>query len=197
MYQRRIEIPVLRTFILDPVHGCAERLLAVVFKPRWQTVLRRIAQQLNEVGVPYTVVGGTSVALHGVSISVADIDIETDAEGAYQFQELFTDHVVEAVALRESDRYRSHFGRFDFDDVIVEVMGDLCRREAEQWVPTAATTETVVTLDGVEVRVSWLEEEMLAYVRRGQLERAAACLLHCDQGRLLALLRGEHATDVL
>ena len=190
-------MPVLRAFILDPVHGCAERLLAVFFKPRWQTVLRRIAQQLNEAGVPYTVVGGTSVALHGVSISVADIDIETDAEGAYRFQELFTDHVVEAVALRESDRYRSHFGRFDFDDVIVEVMGDLCRREGEDWVPTAATTKTTVALGQVDVCVSWLEEETLACIRRGRLDRAARCLPHCDQRRLIALLRGEKATNVL
>jgi hypothetical protein len=64
-------------------------------------------------------------------------------------------------------------------------------------VPTAAQTETTVDLDGVPARTSWLEEETLAYIRRGRLERAARCLPHCDQGRLLSLLRGEHATGVL
>jgi len=54
-----------------------------------------------------------------------------------------------------------------------------------------------VDLDGVAVRVSWLEEETLAYIRRGRLERAARCLLRCDPDRLLALLRGELATGVL
>ena len=47
------------------------------------------------------------------------------------------------------------------------------------------------------VRVSWLEEEALAYIRRGRLERAALMLPHCDHARLVALLRGQVKTPVL
>jgi len=179
------------------IHGCVEHLLAIVVKPRWRTVLRQIARRLGGAEVAYKVVGGASIALHGVPVPVKDIDLETDAEGAYRFQAIFADHVVELVALRESETYRSHFGRFDFDGVTVEVMGDLHRREGEHWVPTAATTETTADLDGVPVRVSWLEEETLAYIRRGRLDRAAQCLPHCDHNRLLTLLHGEQATRVL
>lgn len=182
----------------DPsLHGGVEHLLVVALKPRWRAVLRRVARQLDQAGVAYRVVGGTSVVLHGVPIPAKDLDLETDAEGAYRFQALFAGYILESVALRESETYRSHFGRFDFDGVTVEVMGDLHRREAGGWVPTAATTETAVNLDGVLVRASWLEEETLAYIRRGRLERAAHCLPHCSQARLLALLRGEEATQVL
>lgn len=182
----------------DPsIHGCVEHLLVVAVKPLWRAVLRQIARRLNEAGVAYTLVGGASATLHGVAVPVNDLDIETDAEDAYRFQALFADHVVEPVALRENEVYRSHFGRFDFDGVAVEVIGDLRRREGERWVPTRAKTETTVNLDGVPVRVSWLEEETLAYIRRGRLDRVAQCLPHCDQGRLLALLRGEQAVGVL
>jgi S-adenosylmethionine-dependent methyltransferase len=182
----------------DPsLHGGVEHLLVVALKPRWRVALRRVARQLDQAGVAYRVVGGTSVVLHGVPIPVKDLDLETDAEGAYRFQALFAGYTLESVALRESETYRSHFGRFDFDGVSVEVMGDLHRREGEGWVSTATTTETTVNLDGVRVRVSWLEEETLAYIRRGRLERAAKCLPHCNQARLLALLRGEEATQVL
>jgi len=38
---------------------------------------------------------------------------------------------------------------------------------------------------------------MLAYVRRGKLERAAQALHRCDQARLLALLRGDVKTGVV
>ncbi|MEJ2556405.1 MAG: hypothetical protein P8186_09285 [Anaerolineae bacterium] len=120
----------------------------------------------------YRIVGGTSVVLHGVPIPVKDLDLETDVEGAYRFQALFAGYTLESVALHESEIYRSHFGRFDFDGVTVEVMGDLHRREAGGWVPTAGTTKTAVNLDGVLVRAFWLEEETLAYIRRGRLERA-------------------------
>jgi S-adenosylmethionine-dependent methyltransferase len=182
----------------DPsIHGCVEHLLAVAVKPLWRAVLRQIAQRLDESGVAYKLVGGASATLHGVPLPVRDLDLEMGAEDAYRFQTLFAGHVVEAVALRQNEVYRSHFGCFDFDGVVVEVIGNLHRREGEQWVPTAATTETTVDLDGVPVRVSWLEEETLAYVRRGRLDRVAQCLPHCDQDRLLALLRGEEAVGVL
>jgi ubiquinone/menaquinone biosynthesis C-methylase UbiE len=179
------------------IHGCVEHLLVVAHKPRWRAVLCQIARQLEEAGVPYKVVGGTSAALHGVPVPVKDLDLETDADGACRFQDLFTSYAVEPVTLSETESYRSHFGRFDFDGVTVEVMGDLHRREAGDWVPTATATESVVYLDGVPVRVSWLEEEVLAYIRRGRLDRAALCLSHCDHGRLMALLRGDRTTSVL
>ena len=182
----------------DPcIHGCVEHLLVVAHKPRWRSVLRQIAQRLIDAGLIYKVVGGASIALHAVPILVNDLDIETDGQGAYLFQTLFPHRVIDPVSLRESETYRSHLGRFDFDGVMVEVMGDLERREGDGWVPTAARTDTRVNLDGVPVHTSWLEEELLAYIRRGRLERASQCLSHCDQVRLLALLRGEQAIGVL
>jgi S-adenosylmethionine-dependent methyltransferase len=182
----------------DPcLHGGVEHLLVVAFKPRWRAALRQIARCLDQAGVAYKVVGGTSAALHGVPIPVRDLDLETDVEGAYRFQALFADHAVQPVAWRESETYRSHFGRYDLDGLSVEVMGDVQRREGDGWVPTMARTEATVDLEGTAVRVSWLEEETLAYVRRKRLDRAAACLSHCAPQRLLALLRGEHEIDVL
>jgi hypothetical protein len=174
----------------DPaIHGCVEHLLVVAAKPRWRTVLRQVASRLDAAGLAYKVVGGASAALHGVPIPVKDLDLETDAEGAYRFQALFAECAILPVALRESEIYRSHFGRFDFDGVIVEVMGDLHRREGEGWVPAMVTSRAAVDLDGTPVCVSWLEEETLAYIRRGRLERAAQCLPYCNQDRLRMLLR--------
>lgn len=165
--------------------------------PRWRAVLRHVAGRLEEAGVAYKVVGGASAALHGVPLPVNDLDIETDAGGAYRFQALFAGQAIEPVALCESETYRSHLGRFVLDGVTVEVMGDLERREAGGWVSSSAQTETTADVEGLAVRVSWLEEETLAYIRRRRLERAAQCLLHCDPDRLLSLLRGEQSTKVL
>jgi S-adenosylmethionine-dependent methyltransferase len=183
---------------LDPsLHGAGEHLLVVARNPRWRPVLREIARRLDEASVGYTVVGGTSLALHGLPLPVKDLDIETDPGGAYRFEALFAAHVVEPVALRESRLYRSHFGRFDFDGVQVEIMGRLERREGEAWVPTGVVSVDSIDLEGTLVRASWLEEETLAYIRRGRLARAALCLPRCDQARLLALLRSAGATNVM
>jgi S-adenosylmethionine-dependent methyltransferase len=179
------------------LHGGVEHLLAVAVRPRWRAVLRRLARSLEEVGIGYKVVGGASIALHGIPIAVKDIDIELDAGDAYRFGELFSGDAVLPVAYREGEAYRSHLGRFQFDDVVVEVMGDLQRREGSRWVASITRTETTVDLEDVAVRTSWLEEETLAYIRRGRLDRAAECLPHCNHSRLLALARGEEHTDVL
>lgn len=181
----------VRLHLRQQVTFCRQHDPTLTHKPLWRAVLRQLVRRLDEEGVAYKVVGGAAAALHGVPVLVKDLDIETSAEDAYRFQTLFPDHVVESMALRESKAYRSHFGRFEFDGVAVEVMGDIHRREGKRWVPTAARTEATVDLDGVPVCVSWLEEETLAYIQRRRLNRAAQCLPHCDPDRLLALLRGE------
>ncbi len=177
--------------------GASDHLLAIARKPRWRTVLRELVLRLEAAGIPYRVVGGTAVTLHGLPLPVKDIDLETTAAGAYQIEALLEPYITRPVAFSESAVYRSHFGQFAIDGVTLEVMGDLERREGEGWAPTTNATETTVWLDGVPVRVPWLEEETLAYIRRGRLDRAALCLQHCDHARLMALLRGEVATGVL
>jgi S-adenosylmethionine-dependent methyltransferase len=182
----------------DPsLHGAVEHLLVVAHKPRWRPVLREIARRLNAAGIGYAVVGGTSLALHGLPLRVKDIDIETDAEGAQRAAALLADHAAEPLAWRESRIYRSYFGTFDFDGVLVEVMGRLERREGDAWVPTEVSDTDTVDLDGVPVPASALEEEVLAYIRRDRLDRAALCLSRCNQARLLAKLRGAQRTQVL
>jgi hypothetical protein len=166
-------------------------------EPLWRHVVRRVTHALNQANLSYKIVGGASAALHGIEIPVKDIDIETSAEDAYRFEQLFLAEVVEPVADKQSQRYRSHFGRFEFQGVMVEVMGDLMRREQGRWIPTWTCTRTEIDLDGESVSLSWLEEETLAYVRRGRMDRAARCLEKCDPERMLTLLRGEQSTNVI
>jgi hypothetical protein len=166
-------------------------------KPDWRAAVKRIAHELEQAGLAYKIIGGTSAALQGVDIPVKDIDIETNVEDAYRFGQIFQDAVLEPVALKESQQYLSHFGVFEIHGVRVEVMGDLQRRQQGQWIPTWTSTRTEMDLDGVAVSLSWLEEELLAYIRRGRMQRAARCLEKCDRERLLALLHGEQPTNVL
>jgi hypothetical protein len=59
-------------------------------------------------------------------------------------------------------------------------------REGDGWAPAQTSHTEMVMLDGAPICVSWLEEEALAYIRCGRLERAALCLPHCDYSRLFA-----------
>ena len=181
----------------EALRGAVEHLLVVAHNPAWRSVLLQIVRQLDEAGIPCKVIAGASATLHGVPLKVKDIDIETDVAGVYRCAELFGAHLLAPATHSDNGVYRSHFARFNFDGVDVEIMGDLHRREGEDWTPTASLTEATVDLDGVRIRVPWLEEELLAYLRRGRLQRAAEILPHCDQERLLALLRGQVKTQVI
>ena len=181
----------------DPVvHGGVEHLLAVCRKPRWRSTLKRIVATLDDAGIAYVVVGGAALALRGLPVPVNDVDIEMAVEDAYRCQDLFAAHevgrppyVVDPVAFREGEQARSHFGRFAFDGLRVEIMADLHWRKGDRWAPTFLTTRATVDLDGTPVSVLELEEEALAYLRRGRLERLALCLPHCDPERFSALFQ--------
>ncbi len=189
----------------DPaIHGGVEHLLAVCRKPRWRTVLRQIVAALDAAGIAYRVVGGTSLALRGLPVPVNDIDLEMTVADAYRCQDLFAAHVVDPVAFREgeqahstgSGQARSHIGRFTFDGVRVEMMADLHWRKGDRWVPSFLTTRATVDLDGLTVSVLDLEEEALAYLRRGRLERLALCLPYCDAERFRTLFQNAIANDM-
>jgi len=183
-------VDVNYTIAHDPTtHGAVEHLLAVCRKPRWRAVLRRILSRLKAEGIACKVVGGTALALRGLPVPVNDIDLEMAAEDTYRFERLFAENCVESVSLRASEKYRSHFGRFDFDGILIEVIGGLEFRKDGRWTPSFLLTEATGDLDGVTVRVPELEETTLAYLRRGRLDRVALCLPHCNAERFLALHR--------
>ena len=71
------------------------------------------------------------------------------------------------MKMSESADYRSHFGKFEIEGVKIDVMGELERREGEHWKPTWARTLDLIDLEGVPVRVSWLEEETLGISAAG------------------------------
>jgi len=174
----------------DPtIHGGVEHLLAVCRKPRWRSALKRIVAALDAAGIDYRVVGGTSLALRGLPVPVNDVDIEMAVEDVYRCQELFAAYIVEPVAFREGEQARSHIGRFTFDGLRVEIMADLHWRKGDRWVPTFLTTHATVDLDNTPVSVLELEEEALAYLRRGRLEPLALCLPHCAPERFSALFQ--------
>lgn len=165
--------------------------------PSWKSALRKIARKLNKERILYTVVGGASIALHGLSIQVRDIDIETNRSDAYRFQELYQSHTLEPVDLKASEIYRSYYGKFLIDGTPVEILGDLHRREGYEWIPTSCLNQAIIEINGVPIVCSWLEEETLAYIRRGRLDRAGECLKLCDHDRLMSLISGKVRTNVI
>jgi S-adenosylmethionine-dependent methyltransferase len=170
--------------------GASEHMLVVASRPRWRAALRHIGIELKAHGVAYHLVGTASLALRGLPVQVHDLDLEMDVGDAARFQELFSAQVRLPIAWRQSPDVRSYFGQFEIEGVSVEVIASLEWRAVggDRWIPSFLSTHAVVDLEGVPIPVLELEEEALAALRRGRLDRAGQILPHADAARFLALL---------
>ena len=90
-------------------------------------VLKFVAENLNEKGILWVLAGSTASYLNGLDVKPRDLDILTDKENAYKIDGIFTEkfEVLRRMSYGETEIYASYFGRYRFQSVFVEVIGDL------------------------------------------------------------------------
>lgn len=140
-----------------------------------RAAVERIVERL--AGINWALTGSVAHRLQGADVECHDIDIQTDEPGAYTAGEALGEYVVEPVRFRRSLNITSHFGRFRFDDldVDVEVMGAVDRRLVEgSWSgPTDPSDHLIeVVMGDVRVPVMSLVYEADVYETLGRLSRA-------------------------
>jgi hypothetical protein len=132
-------------------------------------VLLTVAKTLESKKVVWAVEGSTSLALQGVSVTPADLDILSDKEGAYRISCLFEEFVTTPVRYRKSPRFMSYFGVLKIRGVKVEIMGNLrVFREGKWSKPMSPATINIkrVQLKGIELPVvSLAEQEAIGYLQ--------------------------------
>jgi len=85
--------------------------------------LRTIHGRLKDLDSPRAIAGSLGLALQGLDVSVNDIDLQTDQEGAYKIQKAFRDAIVRNLTFSEADITRSYVGELKVHGVKVEIMG--------------------------------------------------------------------------
>lgn len=96
--------------------------------PAFSAALQSIAVALLGAPIDWALTGSLGFALQGGAVSPRDIDIQTDAEGAYAIAQRLADYVVSPVTYVASPAIRSHLGALEIAGVTVEVMGALQKR---------------------------------------------------------------------
>ncbi len=139
--------------------------------------LKTIYARLHDSTIPWAVTGSLGMALQGMPTEVHDVDLQTDAGGAYEIEKRLSDWVVCPVRYSTAERIRSHFGVFEIHGVRVEVMGGLQKRVDDQnWEPPVRVQDhrRWVEIEGMRVPVLSLAYEHRAYRRLGRIEKAEA-----------------------
>ncbi len=146
-----------------------------MIEPVYLNILRKIYARLNDRNVNWVVTGSLGFALQGVPVESNDIDIQTDREGAYEIDRLFSEFVTKRVKFFSTERIRSHFGELIIDGIKVEIMGDIQKRlEDGSWENPVDLErhKRVIELEGIQVPVLSLEYEYQAYLKLGRIEKA-------------------------
>jgi len=169
----------------DPQEGVSARVAArgAPISPQHLSALRKVYQRLHGNVAPsvepselnWVVCAGMSLALQGMPVAVHDIDLETDAAGAYEIERLFADCLAKPVTFSSKDKVRSHFGALCIDGITVEIIGDMeTLTEDGRWERTAPLPRhrLFVPVDDMQVPVLSLEYECEAYHRLGRHEKA-------------------------
>ena len=125
--------------------------------------------------IKWAVDGSLSLALQGYEVTPEDIDIITDAEGAYLIERTFKDKVVEKVKFGRTEKYESHFGIIEIEGVRIDLMGNLRVFRGKEWTSVqnpAATEITMIMINDIEIPVvSAKHQEQTGYLEE-RLRRA-------------------------
>ncbi|GAB3792278.1 nucleotidyltransferase family protein [Dyella agri] len=126
---------------------------------------------------PWCLIGSAAARLLGAEVTVADIDVLASPADADALAMLWADRRDAAHAPADGDRFRSHFARFRFPGMPVEVMGGLELNAGEGWQAVSPGRLVLAGLQGMAVPVPSLDDQIRIFESFGRdkdLTRAAA-----------------------
>ncbi len=109
---------------------------------------------------PWCVIGSAAALLAGAEVSVADVDVLTSREDAERLMALWADRRESTHEPAGAERFRSHFARFRFPGLPVEVMGGLELNQGDGWKPVEAGRLTLAGLNGLAVPMPSVEDQI-------------------------------------
>jgi len=137
--------------------------------------IKVVAGRLNPDKINWALIGSSNLALQGVDVEAHDIDILTDKDGALAIGKLLKEFTVENIAYKESEKYRSYYGKFAINGVEIEIMGQLqnINPAGDLWSESTGLSEKIIIkVDDMDVPAISLKQEYQAYLKLGRKEKA-------------------------
>lgn len=125
---------------------------------------------------PWVLIGSAAASLSGADVTVADLDVLTSVRDAEYLIVQWQQHVDDVHVPEDASRFRSHFSRFRFPELPVDVMGGLQLNSATGWQPVQVDEVVTVSNAGVVVPIPSVTEQIRvleSFGRPKDLQRAA------------------------
>jgi hypothetical protein len=129
--------------------------------PALYATLAEIVPELHVHCVePWCVIGSAAALLAGADVGVADVDVLVSRNDADTLMDVWAERRESVYQPADGERFRSHFARFRFPGLPVEVMGGLEVNQGDGWQPVKAGRLTLVGLNGLAVPVPSMEDQI-------------------------------------
>ncbi|OGM14663.1 hypothetical protein A3D84_00225 [Candidatus Woesebacteria bacterium RIFCSPHIGHO2_02_FULL_42_20] len=144
--------------------------MASIPRNKLEGVVKVIASKL--INRQYAVRGTASIFLQGFDMNVDDVDVLGNKTVALACNKLLGDFLVEKVSYKESEKFKSYFGKFEIGGVLVEVYGNWQvkkRRESgvvkdgsvwSEIFDASGDEMTIINVKGVKIKVTRIETEL-------------------------------------
>jgi hypothetical protein len=129
--------------------------------PKLYATLAEIVPELHVHCIdPWCVIGSAAALLSGADIGVADVDVLVSTDDATRLMVLWASRREYVYEAADAERFRSHFARFRFPGLPVEVMGGLELNTGDGWKLVQAGRLTLVGLNGLAVPVPSIADQI-------------------------------------
>lgn len=109
---------------------------------------------------PWCLIGSSAALLLGAGVGVADVDVLTSRGDAETLMRVWASRREPAFVPSDSDRFRSHFARFLFPGMPVEVMGALELHVDGDWQAVRPGRLVLVGVNGLAVPVPCIDDQI-------------------------------------
>lgn len=117
---------------------------------------------------PWCLIGSAGALMLGADVGVADVDVLVSRADAEALMALWADRRDTGHVPADGDRFRSHYARFRFPGLPVEVMGELEFDAGDGWQPVSPGKLVLVGLEGLAVPVPSLDEQIRIFESFGR-----------------------------
>jgi hypothetical protein len=129
--------------------------------PSLRDVIEACVPQLHQhCRDTWVIIGSAAAALAGADVVVADLDVMSSVDDAERLKTLWQSRLNTSYAPNGAALFRSHFARFDFPGMPVEVMGGLELHRNGTWQPVQVDEIVHVACAGVQVPIPAPSEQI-------------------------------------
>lgn len=118
----------------------------------------------------YAFRGTASLVLQGLEMNVADIDVLADKRTALICNQILEKFLLEPVEYKESEKFKSYFGRFEINAIPVEIMGEWRIKDSQgNWSQTFNASERMkIIFQKKQIWLTSFETELAVFAKMGR-----------------------------